>query len=85
MKVQDPEVAGKRIGRLVEEVRSAMLPPPSKRRAIRVKAGVPLRKAARALDVDVNTLMAWEKGAQPHHENAVRYRALLDALEKAVR
>jgi DNA-binding transcriptional regulator YiaG len=67
---------------LVTEVRLTQLPAPARRKRIRVDAGVSARKAARALGVDVMTLVRWEQGATPRPEHAIPYRRLLDGLEE---
>jgi DNA-binding XRE family transcriptional regulator len=73
---------------LVEQVRSARLPSPAKRKSIRKAAGVTLREVAAALGVDPMTVWRWEQGGKrgtnPNRERAVRYRALLAALEEAI-
>jgi len=70
------------ISDLVTEVRLTQLPAPARRKRIRVDAGVSARKAARALGVDVMTLVRWEQGATPRPEHAIPYRRLLDGLEE---
>lgn len=69
---------------LVAQVQATRLPPPAKRRAIRVAAGVSARAMARACDVTVMTLLKWEDGATPKPERAIVYGALLRALAEAV-
>ena len=71
---------------LADEVRRAQLPAPEERRRIRHAARVSIRRGARALEVAPMTLLRWEAGTvDPPLEQATRYRALLDALQEAVR
>ena len=69
---------------LAREVRDSRLPAATVRRRIRQDAGVSLRAAARALEVDPMTILRWEKGQEPSRSHAVAYRQLLDALTEAV-
>lgn len=67
---------------LVDRLKRAQLPPPSRRRRIREDAGVSLRNGAGALDVTVLTLRRWEQGTQPRSlDDAIRYAEFLDRLE----
>jgi DNA-binding transcriptional regulator YiaG len=68
---------------LTANIRAARLPSPAVRRRLREDAGLSLREVARLLEVDVMTVLRWERGSRPRRANAVRYRALLDALEAA--
>lgn len=70
---------------LAARVKAAQLPPPRRRRQIRMDAQVSLRQMAAALGKDAMTILRWEKGrTRPSLEDAARYRDLLDALESAV-
>ena len=70
---------------LVGTLRASQLPEPSERRAIRLRARVSLREAARTLKVSPNTLQQWESGAvATRRAAAIRYRELLDALDAAL-
>jgi DNA-binding transcriptional regulator YiaG len=53
-------------------------------RALRVSAGLSQAVTARTLDVDVVTLLRWEKGrSSPRGRNAREYHKLLTRLAKA--
>jgi DNA-binding transcriptional regulator YiaG len=70
--------------RLENEIRASRLPSPAVARRIRREAGVSIREAANAIDVDKVTLIRWEHGrAKPRRGHAQRWRALLDVLERA--
>jgi DNA-binding transcriptional regulator YiaG len=70
---------------VIKQVRQAQLPPPAQRQQIRVTANLSVRKLAGVLKVAPMTLLRWERGEiTPSTENAVRYRAALDALRRAV-
>jgi DNA-binding transcriptional regulator YiaG len=72
--------------RLANEVRAARLPSPTTARRIREEAGVSIRDAAHALEVDPITLIRWEHSrTKPRREHAQRWRSLLDALEGATK
>jgi transcriptional regulator with XRE-family HTH domain len=72
--------------RLANEVRAAKLPSPATARRIREEAGVSIRDAAKALDVDPITVIRWEHSrTKPRREHARRWRELLDALEGATK
>lgn len=71
-----------RANQLAASVAASQLPPPPKRKRIREDAGVSLREAARAIGVAPTSLSDWEDGVRaPRRENAMKYRALLDALQ----
>lgn len=72
------------VAALVDQVRNGRLPSPERRKEIRVRAGVSARALARALGVDVMTVVRWEDGATPRPEHAGPYRQALEALEEAV-
>lgn len=70
---------------VIKQVRQSQLPPPAQRQQIRVTANLSVRKLAGVLKVAPMTLLRWEHGEiTPSTENAVRYRAALDALRRAV-
>jgi DNA-binding transcriptional regulator YiaG len=73
-----------RTERLVAEVVQTKLPEPSERLALRMAAGLSLRRMARILDVSAPTLQAWESGTQPRPGNARMYRALLDDIREVL-
>ncbi len=70
---------------LVDEVRGGTnLPPPARRRAIRIGAGITQARMARELGVARSTFIWWETGAhQPEGANRARYARLLAELEAA--
>ena len=57
------------------------LPPPERRKAIRVAAGVTVDDAARAMGIDPARLEQWEARVSPRVRASYRYRKLLAALE----
>jgi DNA-binding transcriptional regulator YiaG len=73
----------------VADLRAAMyaahplekLPPPARRKAIRVAAGVTVEDAARAIGIDPARLERWETRVSPCVRASYRYRKLLAALE----
>lgn len=72
---------------LAELVRASRLPEPAERKRIREAAGLSLQRMADALGVTASAVSYWENGVDgqgPSLENAVKYRALLDELTKAV-
>lgn len=82
MQATDPNPA---LIELAGEVQAAQLPSPAERRRIRRDSGLPLRRCAVAIDVDPMTLLRWERGqSEPRHENAIKYRQLLDTLRSVV-
>jgi transcriptional regulator with XRE-family HTH domain len=73
------------MGRLEELIRAARLPRPERCRLLRVEAGLTLREAAAYIGVAPMTLLRWERGdARPHRQRALKYRAFLDRLERAL-
>lgn len=72
-------------GELLERARVAnRLPPPSRRRQIRERAGATQRELAGALDVTVMALNRWERGlTKPRGRHAAAYARLLEQLEAA--
>lgn len=57
------------------------LPPPSERRAIRIRSGIAQREMAEALSVSRQTLDHWERGRRrPRGSSVVRYARLLAEL-----
>ena len=71
---------------LADLVRSARLPEPAERKAIRERAGVSLQRIADELGVSVTSIWHWENGQDgPSLENAARYAALLAQLGEASR
>lgn len=59
------------------------MPPPTERRAIRVRAGLTLRDVASVTGVDPVSVLRWERGATPRERHAVAYRQLLIDLDQA--
>jgi transcriptional regulator with XRE-family HTH domain len=57
------------------------LPPPERRKAIRVAAGVTVEDAAKAMGIDPARLEQWETRVSPRVSASYRYRKLLAALE----
>lgn len=71
-------------GGLPERVRMAKLPPPTMRRAVRLRARASLRDVASELAVSPMTVLRWEQGlSEPRLAHAIAYRRLLDALSEA--
>jgi len=70
---------------LVTKIRESRLPSPAVRREIRENAGVSVREAAAANGVSPMTYLRWEHGqVQPRRAHAIKFRAFLDALQRAV-
>lgn len=66
---------------LIDEVIASRLPPPEARRAIRLAAGVAVKRFAAEVQVHRTTLIRWENGTQePRGEARQRYAQLLNAL-----
>jgi DNA-binding XRE family transcriptional regulator len=69
---------------LIDEVRAGRLPPPEKRREIRLRAKVSQVRMARELGVHRLTLIHWEEGShEPTAEHRLRYAQLLAQLRRA--
>lgn len=67
------------LARLVELRR--LLPPPSRRRALRLAADVPLEAVARHCHVTRQAVSSWERGTrEPRGENLVAYVDALNLL-----
>ena len=71
------------LSQVVERARRSRLPSAARRRQIREKAGVSVREMAELAGVSPMAISRWERGDTPSPENAVRYRAVLDALREA--
>jgi transcriptional regulator with XRE-family HTH domain len=70
---------------LVDDVRDARrLPGPSMRREIRRAAGVSQQRLADELGVHVQTVIRWERDAEPREINRARYARLLAELSGAI-
>jgi DNA-binding transcriptional regulator YiaG len=71
------------VDELLAQVRARRrLPSPSKRRAIRERAGVSLRDLADALGVSHAAVRGWEQGATPRDRRA-EYADVLAELDRA--
>jgi DNA-binding transcriptional regulator YiaG len=72
---------------LIEELRlERSLPSPRAARLIREMVGVSQARLARELGVDRTSVTKWELGVRrPRGEQALRYQALLEALQAEVR
>jgi len=82
--MSEPSEAGAALTALV---RAAKLPEPAERKRIRREAGLSLRRLGEALGVTEGAMWRWENGTPgqgPSLENAIRYRELLEELQKAV-
>jgi hypothetical protein len=71
-----------------DELEAIQLPPPQRRRRIRLDANASLRDSAALMarlgrPVAPETVRQWERGVQPRRAHAVAYRHLLDAMAKA--
>ncbi len=68
---------------LLDELRALRLPPPPKRRAIRLAAKVSQQKLADTLGVSQRNISNWERGfVEPTPAYALAYRVALEYLEQ---
>jgi DNA-binding transcriptional regulator YiaG len=58
------------------------LPPPARRRELRILAGLTLREVAEAVGADLATVSRWEHGREPRRGHLDRYVAVLRLLDE---